>query len=114
MGYRSEVLLALKPKARALLSTYIARGGQLAALFTDEEADIDKRNDGDITYRWDSIKWYDSYPEIGAIIDFMARLDNEDLEEEYKFIRIGEDADDNETRGYGFDVGITRTISWWE
>lgn len=115
MGYRSEVLLALKPKAQALLSTYIARGGAVAHFFTDEVCDeIDKRSDGDVTYHWDHVKWYETYPEIAAVTDFMARLDDEDLEEEYKFVRIGEDDDDNETHGCGFEVGITRAISWWE
>ena len=35
MGYRSEVTLALQPKAAALFTTLRARGGNLAELIED-------------------------------------------------------------------------------
>ena len=43
----------------------------------------------------------------------MSRLEEEDMEEDYRFVRVGEDMDDNEVRGYGFEVGIARSIEWW-
>ena len=113
MGYRSEVVLALKPKAAILLSTVRAGGGAIASLLTEDASDVTREEDGSVIYRWGGIKWYDSYPEIAAIENFMSRLEEEDMEEDYRFVRVGEDMDDNEVRGYGFEVGIARSIEWW-
>ena len=114
MGYRSEVLLALSPKAAVLLSTYIARGGAIAELLSEESCDtIDKEEDGQVTYHWNGIKWYESYPEIAAVQEFMSRLEEENMDDEYRFVRVGEDTDDNEVRGWGFEIGISRTIEWY-
>ena len=112
MGYRSQVTLALQPKAAALFTTLRARGGHLAELI--EDADTGSHNDGVESYDWDGIKWYNSYPEIRAIEEFMDRLDEEDMDGEYRFVRTGEDTDDNETRGHGFEIYISRTIEWYE
>ena len=112
MGYRSQVTLALRPKAAALFSTVRARGGELAALIADGMHK--DHGEGHESYSWDYIKWYDSYPCVGAIEAFMNRLDEEDMDDEYRFVRLGEDTDDNEVRGYGFEIGISRTIEWYE
>jgi len=68
----------------------------------------------DIVVGWASIKWYSSYDGVAAIIDFVEDLDGEDLskygddgniswhEEQFKFIRIGEEQGDIDTRGHGF------------
>ncbi len=113
MGYRSEVLLAVKPDAAALLSTYIAKGGELASMLSEDCSEVDKQEDGCVIYRWNGIKWYDSYPEIAALEDFMSRLEEEDMDESYRFDRICEDTDDNEVRGWGFEIGISRHIDFW-
>jgi hypothetical protein len=112
MGYRSQVILALTPKAAALFSTVRTRGGPVAALI--EDADTGDHNDGVESYSWDHVKWYESYECIGAIEAFMGRLDDEDMDEEYRFVRTGEDEDDNETRGHGFEIYISRSIEWYE
>ena len=112
MGYRSQVTLALQPKAAALFTTVRARGGELATLL--EDANEGNHNDGNESYSWDHIKWYDSYECVAAIERFMDRLDEEDMDGEYRFVRTGEDTDDNETRGHGFEIYISRTIEWYE
>ena len=112
MGYRSQVTLALQPQAAALFSTLRARGGGLAELI--EDAHRGNHNDGVESYDWSGIKWYESYPEIAAIETFMDRLDNEDMEDQYRFVRIGEESDDNEQRGHGFEIYISRSIEWYE
>ena len=67
------------------------------------------------------IKWYDSYEEIQAIIDFIDWCENEiievegkevDASEYYRFVRIGEEMDDNEVQGWGFDIHIERTATY--
>lgn len=112
MGYRSQVTLALRPKAAALFTTVRARGGELPALI--EDADTGNHNDGSESYSWDHVKWYDSYACVNAIEQFMDRLDTEDMEDQYRFVRIGEESDDNEQRGHGFEIYVSRSIEWYE
>ncbi len=112
MGYRSQVTLALRPEAAALFTTVRARGGELPALI--EDADTGSHNDGSESYSWDHVKWYDSYASINAIERFMDRLDSEDMEDQYRFIRIGEDDEDTEQRGDGFEIYVSRSIEWYE
>ena len=72
-------------------------------------------------FRWTGIKWYDSYEEIQAIQDFIDWCENERIEVEgkevdaneyYRFVRIGEEMDDNESQGWGFDIHIERTATY--
>ena len=76
---------------------------------------------GAFLFRWDHIKWYDSYEEILAIQDFIDWCEGEKFEHEgkevdacdfYRFVRIGEDTDDNEVQGWGFDIHIERTATY--
>ena len=119
MGYRSQVTLALRPKAAALFSTLRARGGELPSLLDD--ADKGNHNDGDESYSWDHIKWYDTFEEVEAIQDFIQWCEDEQIEvdgkqvnadEYYRFVRIGEEMDDNEVQGWGFDIHIERTATY--
>lgn len=110
MGYRSEVTLALKPAAVALFSTLRTRNGFASLL---DEADVGEHNDGTESYSWSSIKWYDSYEEISAINRLMDRMDENGMEDEYRFVRVGEDDSDIDTRGYGFEIYVSRSIEWY-
>lgn len=112
MGYRSQVTLALQPKAAALFSTVRARAGELPSLV--EDAEQGKHNDGVESYEWEAVKWYHRFACVSAIEAFMDRLDEEDMEDQYRFVRIGEDDDDNETRGHGFEIYVSRSIHWYE
>ena len=59
----------------------------------------------------DSIKWYDSFPEVDMFPKFLA--DVRELEYEYEFIRIGEEDDDVESDSTGDAQGymyVSRTI----
>ena len=77
-------------------------------------SDADRTEDfqgakGAIMFRFDSIKWYDSYPEIRAIEQFMDHMhdifdDIGDGEDHYRFVRTGEEYEDIEQRGYAFDI----------
>ena len=79
--------------------------------------------EGAMLFMWDSIKWYDSYEGIRAIEDFVQWAECEEIDvgdEEkqeanyfFKFVRTGEDMDDNEQRGYGFDdIYVERSITF--
>ena len=115
MGYRSEVALALDAKIVPALMTAFAKCEETQKLCTQhvDHLDTDYGGKGNWLMRWDHIKWYDSYKEIAAIEQFMDDCDCEDLDEHYRFVRIGEETDDNEVRGWGFDhVYITRSVEY--
>ena len=111
MGYRSEVVLAVNADAYAALTTVLARGGEFFNLF--KEAAIDEGGEGSIVYSWDDIKWYPSYPEVEAVEDFISRLEDEDMEESFRFVRVGEDIDDSVERGSGFPIYVKKTIEFY-
>ena len=128
MGYRSDVVFAIDAKLVPALMTVFAKCESAQRLCTQEcdELDTDYDGEGNWMMRWESIKWYDSFPEVAMIEKFIEGLECEDLSEFglkdddnaadyselFKFVRIGEDMDDNETRGYGFEnIYISRHIS---
>ena len=128
MGYRSEVILALDAKLVPALMTAFAKCEQTQKMCTQDTDNLETDYDGEGNWlmRWDHIKWYDSFPEVAMIEKFIEALECEDLSEFglkdddnaadyselFKFVRIGEDMDDNETRGYGFEnIYISRHIS---
>ncbi len=124
MGYRSEVVLVV---GREVMPQFMATmcSSQQARAMCFDEAERVKDYDGEegaILFRWDSIKWYDSFEEVEAIEDFLDWCECEELElgdesrsamDFFRFIRIGEDTDDVVERGHGFwSVGVRRAISW--
>ena len=129
MGYRSEVVLAIDAKIVPALMTAFAKCEETQKFCTQhtDHLDTDYGGKGNWMMRWDHIKWYDSYPEVAMIEKFIEGLECEDLSEFglkdddnaadyselFKFVRLGEDMDDNETRGYGFEnIYISREISF--
>lgn len=91
MGYRSEVALATRKQDFKILKN-LAKENQIVLDFIDE-ADI-KADDDIVILHWDWVKWYSDYPEIKAIDKFLDKLREKDAP--YKFIRIGESAEDVE------------------
>ena len=129
MGYRSEVILAVDAKIVPALMAAFAKCEQTQKMCTQDTDNLDTNYDGEGNWlmRWDHIKWYDSYPEVAMIVKFIEGLECEDLSEFglkddddaadyselFKFVRIGEDMDDNETRGYGFEnIYVVRSITF--
>ena len=122
MGYRSEVVLYVGPEVMPQFMVTMAKCQATRAMcFADHERMIRDYSGikGSMLFKWGWIKWYDSYPPIIAVNNFLERMEdltNEDCEEwadEYRFIRFGEDHDDEDVRGYGFrDVCISRTLNF--
>jgi hypothetical protein len=124
MGYRSEVCIGLTDDATRLLRTildHIPETHEVHNLVKDaktihyhqvwEKQHKDPEVDCDSKMYWDYVKWYDSYDCVGFIEDF---LENCIPEEDYKFVRIGEESDDISERGeyWDADIHVQRTISW--
>ena len=121
MGYRSEVVFAIEKEVVPLFIAHIAEN-TAAQNFCFKETDYhtkDYMSNGHWLFRWDHVKWYDSYPEVQAITTFInERLQNlpdgwaSDPEEYYRLVILGEDVDDNQVHGWAFDhIYIQRSIS---
>ena len=124
MGYRSEVILAVGPEVMPQFMVTMAKSEEARKLCWSDHCEMIKDYAGEkgaFLFRWGGIKWYDSYEEIQAIIDFVDWCENESIEVEgkevdacnyYRFVRIGEETDDNEVQGWGFDIHIERTATY--
>lgn len=91
MGYRSDVAFVVPESAPRF-----------------EELDKDvfdvHEKGGYRLYHVEQIKWYPDDEVVKAVTAYMYKLDNLcDDDQRYLFIRLGEDTDDNEVRGYLYD-----------
>ena len=122
MGYRSQVVLAIGETLIPQFMVTMAKSPQARALcFGDGEPQRDFQGEkGSLFFEWDGIKWYDSYEEIQAIEDFInwaedkLKIDGKEVDgdDHFRFVRIGEEYEDIEIRGYGFDIHPTRSIEY--
>ena len=131
MGYRSEVVLYVGPEVMPQFMVTMSKCQAARAMcFAEHEEMIKDYRDekGSMLFKWGWMKWYDSFPEVHAIEDFMDWCESEEIptgdvqadgervtvpaSEYFKFVRMGEDEDDNVHRGDAFwgDVGIERKI----
>ncbi len=116
MGYRSHVIFACTADAVPIL---LAEAGKSAALkeilFAEPNEKLigDYDSEGSYLFRWTSIKWYDGYPWVQAFNQMIAKIEEKLDDEAYRFIRLGEELDDVEIKGYGFDnIYVSREIAY--
>jgi hypothetical protein len=133
MGYRSQVVFAIAPEAAHAFMALQAKHPEVLALCNDaDDFSSGYEKEGDWFMHWSYIKWYESYEDVGPLINFINALDSDDLSEygepdapkdengnpgvwhEYfKFVRIGEDYEDIEDKGWGFGaIQIMRQINF--
>ena len=118
MGYRSDVQALIYP---ANGDTNLLEYNKLKLLFGTTFKDVFEAW-GEDYFSWNdphrvlkfsanSIKWYDSYPEVQKFVQFLT--DVAGLDYQYEFIRIGEEDDDIEDDRTGDAEGymyINRSI----
>jgi len=133
MGYRSEVVLYVGPEVMPQFMVTMAKSPRARELcFGDADQTVKdyQGEKGSFLFKWNWLKWYDSFECVSAIEDFMNWCDGEDIPtgekdaegkektqyaaEFYKFVRIGEEMDDNESRGDAMwgDICIERSITF--
>jgi hypothetical protein len=128
VGYRSEVVLAVSPEAASAFMALCAKHPEVMQLCHDaDKFTSGYEQPGDYLMHWSSIKWYEDYPEIAWLMLFIEHLESDDLTEFgekddpedgqwhecFKFIRLGEDNEDYDQRGYGFpDIMSYRALSF--
>ena len=102
MGYRSEVAIRCQDNA---FTKFKNAWGE----FTPDK--IVCRKDDNLIY-WDWVKWYEDYPDVSAVERVMSELDKYDNEEAidkgfgYRFMRLGEDDSDIETRENNYEIQL--------
>ena len=124
MGYRSQVVFAVAPELMPHFLAVLAKSQparELCFAHADETIN-DYIDEGSRLMGWDGIKWYEGYPEIDALVEFMDWADTTDIEIDgveqnagqfYRFVRIGEETDDVVVRGDAYwDINVTREVCY--
>jgi len=124
MGYRSEVVFAVSEEVIPALMCLFAKKPEVQKLCT-EYSELDTDYQDGWLMRWDYIKWYESDTVINDLANFIEALESDDLSDygldddvdgwyhRFKFIRIGEEYEDIESKGCGFDdIQLNRAISY--
>lgn len=110
MGYRSEVVLAIK---KEVLTKALIASQTIPTSFSDKTLwdAIEERGDS-IYYVVNQVKWYQGYAEIDAVTAFIRWIEDTLSDEDFGFIRLGEETDDNELLGnpWEFGFGVSREI----
>lgn len=125
MGYRSEVVLAISKDVMPQFLAILAKSPETRDMCFAYNDEVEKNynDDGSLLIYWDAIKWYDSYEPVQLLENFMSKCEDGTFEDEvgdvddggalFRFVRIGEDEEDTETRGYGFDnICVHRAIEY--
>ena len=110
MGYRSDVVFALSKKAFFKYGLLLKK---LSFIEDNHDARLVSDN-GDVYFRINDIKWYDSDPDIANFDALLAEIDSDtDSEVLYGFMRLGEESGDVEEKGYchEFDIYYSQSYS---
>ena len=120
MGYRSEVVLAVHKQVMGKFLQLIGQHEEMKAMCFSHSDEVRENynGEGNFLFRWSGIKWYDSFPEVAAINEFMQWCHDNEIEDKnfpeeqatgsefFKFLRVGEDQDDIVQDGYCEDFQI--------
>ena len=106
MGYRSEVVFKVGPEALEELEELSNTDPELEELLRDMKADALEKSDAYNVFYYSWVKWYREDPQIQMLMDFFKKLDAEGRDDEYGFIRLGEDDSDIEVLGSPYDIGL--------
>ena len=107
MGYRSDVCLRVEPHVVEVIDAAKMMCDDLRAAFANA---VINGNSNCTDFRWDSVKWYDGYKDVDAVMSLLHSLPDED----YGMIRIGEEVGDVEYYGEPseFDMYVNQCIEW--
>lgn len=115
MGYHSEVVITLSKEAKKILEEKLDNLSKeekenIESIFSGSDAHFIHESGAEL-YHWEWIKWYNNYPEVAFIENFLNGLDDEGHNEDYCFLRIGEDLGDIEQQGFFYDDPFAACIA---
>lgn len=120
MGYYSEAALCLTKNGISSFNSNLAKESEAVrksvdSLFNYATKHGNDPDSGFVCWHWQSVKWYEYDPKYFPDIDFVERQMTILDEEDYYFIRIGEDYEDTEVRGLAWDnpfgINLCREIA---
>ena len=105
MGYRSEVYLRIAETLVEVIDAARKLDDNLDKMLSDAATEGNKTD-----FTWEYTKWYDTYPEVQAVESLLDMLQDDD----YGFIRLGEEEGDIERKGYPgeYDMYINTAVEW--
>ena len=115
MGYRSQVVMAVSPRKLGDLLTALAVNEEAFDLFQYglTEGKKDYQEAGDVLLVWQHVKWYSSFECVGAFDSFIESMIENDEEDEFSFVRVGEGQDDIFCVGdYALDIYPSTSINY--
>lgn len=112
MGYRSDVILAIKDEHLKKFINEECDINVSVQLFTSVDNRVEK--DGWTLFHWNCTKWYEDYEEVRIVTEFMSALE-EHNDFGFEFHRLGEEPDDYECRNVGespFGINLVRHLDY--
>ena len=108
MGYRSEVYLRIAKPLVEVVDAARKLDDNLDKMLSDGAEVGLEGNKTD--FYWEDTKWYDSYPEVQAVESLLDMLQDDD----YGFIRLGEEDGDIDRKGDPacYDIYIQTSVDW--
>ena len=105
MGYCSDVSIAISNNVLKDVNRLEILGEKPFPEMLRECENISVHEDC-TTYGWTYIKWYDTYDDVTELTNYLISLNEDD----YQFLRIGEDPSDTEDLGNLSIFYVSRTI----
>lgn len=102
MGYRSDVRIITSKKGFNELDKYITKylkGEKDWNLL--HQLDVDKSNDYERYFGWNSVKWYENsegFEDVDAVMSGLQHLEDKDLS--FRYARMGEEYGDYDQKDY--------------
>jgi hypothetical protein len=79
MGYRSDVVLAIAPEAASAFMALCAKSPKVLEFCHDaDQFKSGYAQEGDWFMYWTGIKWYESFPEVEALKQFIEMMDSDE------------------------------------
>jgi len=105
MGYRSDVYLRIAQPLVEVVDAARKLDDKLDEMLRQASCDGSKTD-----FHWEWVKWYDTYPEVQAVDSLLSMLQEDD----YGFIRLGEDDGDADRQGCpgDYDMYIQTSVDW--
>lgn len=101
MGYRSDVRIVVSKEGYELLKEFVeyylkdnVKKEEINEMNLLKSVDIKTEGKDQVYLGWNSLKWYDGYKDVDAIMEGLNYL--EDNERSYRYMIIGEDYTDVE------------------
>jgi len=115
MGYRSSVVLAISKHLTPFFMMKVSQNKEAEELVFKHADEFDRDYQGDKSWliRFDSIKWYEDFDDIGTLEKFISEACSDEYQfevegeiqassEHIRFVRVGEESGDVEMMGDGF------------